>query len=309
MAINFPDSPTSGDIYTVNGKKWQWDGTTWNVVTSVGATNSLSDTDSDTKIVLEETPDSDTIVFTTAATPRFEITSSGHIIPSDNETYDLGSASNRFRDLYLSGSSITLGDASLTSHFSGLNVHSFIADNHVDAPAYYINDIASISDDSNYLKLDPNGSRVLGVHVNNNLDVVGNITGTLKSPYELWSVVSGAPGTGASHPIDLLTATAWYYTSNNTGHFEFNFRGDASTTLDSLMVLGEAVTTSVLVTNGATPYYNTNTLVDGVSQTVEWQNAAAPSAGNANQIDTYTFTIIKTASETFTVLGSFTTFG
>lgn len=137
----------------------------------------------------------------------------------------------------------------------------------------------------------------------------GDITGTLKSPYEKWNVVAGAPSNGASQPIDLLTSTAWYYTSNNTGPFELDFRGDASTTLDSLMAVGEAVTTSVLVTNGVTAYYNTNTLVDGSSVTVEWQNAAGPTAGNASQIDVYTFTIVKTASATFTVLGSNTTFG
>ena len=29
MAIDFPNSPSSGDIYTVNGKQWQWDGEKW----------------------------------------------------------------------------------------------------------------------------------------------------------------------------------------------------------------------------------------------------------------------------------------
>ena len=29
MAIDFPDSPTTGDTYTTGGRTWQWDGTTW----------------------------------------------------------------------------------------------------------------------------------------------------------------------------------------------------------------------------------------------------------------------------------------
>lgn len=29
MAIDFPNSPTVGQIYTVGNKSWQWDGTTW----------------------------------------------------------------------------------------------------------------------------------------------------------------------------------------------------------------------------------------------------------------------------------------
>ena len=29
MAIDFPNSPSSGDIHTVSGKRWQWDGEKW----------------------------------------------------------------------------------------------------------------------------------------------------------------------------------------------------------------------------------------------------------------------------------------
>jgi hypothetical protein len=46
----------------------------------------------------------------------------GHIVPSANEAYDLGSASNRFRDLYLSGSSIELGSATITATGSAVNL-------------------------------------------------------------------------------------------------------------------------------------------------------------------------------------------
>jgi hypothetical protein len=34
----------------------------------------------------------------------------GHIMPDDNETYDLGSSSKKFRDLYLSAGTIYLGE-------------------------------------------------------------------------------------------------------------------------------------------------------------------------------------------------------
>lgn len=39
MAINFPSSPLVGDLYTFNGKTWQWDGSYWIFVSS---TNMLS---------------------------------------------------------------------------------------------------------------------------------------------------------------------------------------------------------------------------------------------------------------------------
>jgi len=35
MAINFPNSPNTGDEYTaLNGVTYQWDGTSWSVVTT-----------------------------------------------------------------------------------------------------------------------------------------------------------------------------------------------------------------------------------------------------------------------------------
>ena len=49
-------------------------------------------------------------------------TIAGHIIPDTDVTYDLGSATYRFRDLYLSGSSIKLGGATLTASGSALTI-------------------------------------------------------------------------------------------------------------------------------------------------------------------------------------------
>ena len=46
----------------------------------------------------------------------------GNVIPDANETYDLGSASNRFKDLYLSGSSLFLGSAQITATGSVVNL-------------------------------------------------------------------------------------------------------------------------------------------------------------------------------------------
>jgi sugar lactone lactonase YvrE len=51
-------------------------------------------------------------------------TVSGNIIPDTTETYDLGSATNKFRDLYLSGNSITLGTIELSDNGGALEVTS-----------------------------------------------------------------------------------------------------------------------------------------------------------------------------------------
>ena len=49
---------------------------------------------------------------------------SGSIIPNANETYDLGSSTYKFRDLYLSGNTITLGSLTLSDSSGALSVSS-----------------------------------------------------------------------------------------------------------------------------------------------------------------------------------------
>lgn len=46
----------------------------------------------------------------------------GSILPSTNSTYDLGSASYRFRDIYLSGASINLGGVEITSDGTSISL-------------------------------------------------------------------------------------------------------------------------------------------------------------------------------------------
>jgi hypothetical protein len=57
-----------------------------------------------------------------AASVNLDGTVKGDIVPDQNETYDIGSSSNRFRDLYLSGSSLYLGNAQITASGSAVNL-------------------------------------------------------------------------------------------------------------------------------------------------------------------------------------------
>jgi hypothetical protein len=122
------------------------------------------------------------------------------------------------------------------------------------------------------------------------------------SPLETITVsATAATGTVA---VDVVTSGAKYYTSNASADWTFNFRGDGTTTLNSLLATGQAITVAFLVTNGASAYRPTAFQVDGSVVTPKWSGGTAPAAGSANSIDSYTFTIIKTANATFTVLGS-----
>ena len=48
--------------------------------------------------------------------------------------------------------------------------------------------------------------------------------------------------------------------------------------------------------------------IDSVTRTIMWTNGVAPIAGNASAIDRYSFSILKTAADTYTILGDMTKF-
>lgn len=127
-------------------------------------------------------------------------------------------------------------------------------------------------------------------------------TPLLSRPKEPWQVNATAlTGTVA---IDVATSTNWLYTGSTNANFTLNF-----TNVNAALNNNESVTVGVAVTNGATGGYPTAVQVAGTAVTVNWQGNAAPSAANASKIDAYVFTLIKTAANTYTVLGSQTKFG
>lgn len=114
--------------------------------------------------------------------------------------------------------------------------------------------------------------------------------------------------TSGTIAFSLLAFSVQYYTANQGANRTINFRGDGSTTLDSVMAVGESMSAAVLMTQGSSAYYLNAFQIDGSSVTPKWSGGSAPSSGNANSIDVYIFTIVKTASATFTVLASQTQF-
>jgi hypothetical protein len=121
--------------------------------------------------------------------------------------------------------------------------------------------------------------------------------------------VSATAATGTVN-YDALTQSVLLYTTNASANWTVNLRGDGSNSLNTMLAVGESLTVAFLVTQGATPYYNTTVQVDGATAgvTTRWQGGSAPTAGNASGVDVYTYTIIKTASATFTVLAAQTQF-
>lgn len=118
-------------------------------------------------------------------------------------------------------------------------------------------------------------------------------------------VASAATGT---INFDVSTASVWYYTSNAGANHTLNFRHSATTSLNDTLATGDAITLVFLNTNGASAYYPNLITVDGATSGVSIKVPAAISSGNASAIDAYSFTLIKTAATSYTVLETQTKF-
>jgi hypothetical protein len=98
MPANFPINPTLNQVYTFSGSTWTWSGSTWLLTSTAQITGATGATGAG-------------VTLTAVAS---------HVIPAANVTYDLGTNSLRWRDLYLSGNSLYIGGATLTATGSAI---------------------------------------------------------------------------------------------------------------------------------------------------------------------------------------------
>ena len=126
------------------------------------------------------------------------------------------------------------------------------------------------------------------------------------SVLELATISSSAPTSTAN--FDTLTQGVQFYTANTTTNFTLNVRGNSSITLNSLLSVGQSETIVLLITNGTSAYYPTALTIDDIAVTPKWQFGIQPTSGYASGIDMYSYTIVKTGNNAYTVLASQTTF-
>jgi hypothetical protein len=138
---------------------------------------------------------------------------------------------------------------------------------------------------------------------------IGRVTlGAGKIQQTAEKVTSTATAATGTINYDVITQAVLNFTTDATGNWTLNVRGDGSNTLDSIMDTGESITIVHLVPQGATAYYNSAVQIDGSGVTPKWQGGSAPTEGNVSSTDVYSYVIIKTGSATFTVLAAQTQF-
>ena len=119
------------------------------------------------------------------------------------------------------------------------------------------------------------------------------------------TVTANSTAINANTTIDVLSGAVNYWTANVAANWTLNVRANSTTMLDAVMGTNDSMTIAYLATQlSSNTYYQSAMQIDGTAVTPKWQGGSAPSAGNATSIDLYAFTIIKTAANTYTVLGS-----
>ena len=206
------------------------------------------------------------------------------VLPRDNAALtdgstDLGTSDGRWKDGYFS-----------TNVYANALVHDGDTNTKIEFPA------------GDEIELHTGGSaRVListsVTTVNNTLDIE-----------EVIEKVTAQTSTTGTINFDFRDQAILNFTANQTANRTINFRADSGTALNSIMTTGQSVTVAILMAQGSTAYYLNAYQVDGSSVTPKWSGGTAPTGGNASSIDAYSFTIIKTADATFTVLASQTKF-
>lgn len=134
-------------------------------------------------------------------------------------------------------------------------------------------------------------------------NLASNLHISLTQVLETGNVYSVAVGGNVN--IDLENNTLYFFSSNTTANVTFNFRANTQNTLDSQLPIGSTVTSAILLKQGATRY-RANVYVDGTLQSPWWLGNSAPSFATTQQesIDVYSFSILKTAANAYTVLAS-----
>ena len=113
----------------------------------------------------------------------------------------------------------------------------------------------------------------------------------------------------ANTNFDVITQSVQYFTANAASNTTLNIRGNSETSLNTYLSTGNSTSVVLMFTNGTGNTYFPNVIqIDGTPITPKWQGGTTVTSGDANAIDVYGFTVIKTANSTYTVLASQTKF-
>jgi len=180
----------------------------------------------------------------------------GNLIPSSNVTYNLGNSTNRFKDLYLAGNTIYLGNYQIDTNSSGITMSGNLT----------VGNIVTTG------KLSGDGSLISNISGANITGTVANATYSVNSGTAYSVSGSNVSGTVANATYSVNSGTAYSVSGSNVsgqvanslvaGTVYTNAQPNITSvgSLTSLTVAGDATVAGNLAINGNLTYVNVTNL-------------------------------------------------
>ena len=263
---------------------------------------------------------------TTAAPTTITRTATRIVATNGQTAFTVATYDSSFIDVYLNGvkldsteyattnsTTITLTTGASTgdifesvsyTNFTGANASSVtVADESSDTTCFPLFATAATGNvapkSGSNLTFDSSAGILGATTFQGNLDVAGLLK-------EGVNIVNGK--LSANTNIDLANGMVHFFDTTETTTSTPNIRVNASTTLNSSMNVGEAITV-VLISSAAAAGYSAQLTIDGAAVTERWLGGSAPTAGGSSGLDVYTYTIIKvTSSPIYSVLANVVNF-
>jgi len=222
----------------------------------------------------------------TAVFEQFNTTFAGNVLPSTNIVYDLGSATQRWRDIWLANSTIYLGNAQISANATAITIRNPAGGNTIFSGANPDLQVASVTATGNITTLTGN---VTGGNLKTNSVIIGNST---------ISGVTTISASGNANVGNISAATATF--TNIAGTLTTTSQPNITSvgTLTSLAVSGNVTTGNVSGTTGAF----TNVSGNGVALTgINASNIASGTLAAARLSGSYTINIAGAATTAATI--------
>lgn len=151
------------------------------------------------------------------------------------------------------------------------------------------------------------GNNIVAGQITSNV-LASNLSISLTRVLEEANINSIAVGGNVN--IDVVNSTVFFFNANTTANVTFNLRANTQNTFDSVIAIGETTSVAIAVKHG-TVRHEANVSIDGVIQTLYYAGNTRPAnvAITSPEINLFSYSVFKTAANTYTVISANTLFG
>ena len=135
----------------------------------------------------------------------------------------------------------------------------------------------------------------------NNLSITSGYfsVGTIQEDIQ----ICNKPASGLIN-FDLAESASMYYLLDSTSDFYLNLKHKVCKVND-ILDANKTITVTFLNPNSSTPYSLTGISIDETGRSIKWlNNVGSHPIGNANSIDIYSITAVKTGDNLYTIFGT-----